>query len=166
MPNPGQSSPADSDIDLTPGLKWMVAHVASKAAGCRYCTAHTAQHATVSGISTDKISAIWQFQSNPMFSCAERAALELALAASSSPPCASDAHFTELKRHYTDEEIVEIVSVIALFGWFNRWNDTMASNLEQKPYEFAASHLKPSGWNLGDLKVIDHVNVSLPSQQS
>ncbi len=132
------------------GLKWMVAHIVSNAAGCRYCQAHTAHNAHRAEISDEKIDQLWNYDRSPLFSAAERAALDLALAAGQVPNAATDAHFAALKQHFDDGAIVEIVSVIALFGWFNRWNDTMATDLEQDPSGFAREHLAPAGWEVGN----------------
>jgi hypothetical protein len=39
--------------------------------------------------------------------------------------------------------------VISLFGWLNRWNDTMATELEEVPLAFGSKHLAARGWNAG-----------------
>lgn len=136
--------------EVAPALRFMVAEVVSHAAGCRYCTAHNAENAVErGGISEEKLRALWTFRTSPLFTPAERAALELALAAGSCPPCVTDAHFSELKKYFSEDAIVEIVSVIALFGWQNRWNDTLATPLEEHPLEFARRHLAASGWTPG-----------------
>lgn len=57
--------------------------------------------------------------------------------------------FDELKKHWTEEQIVEIVGVIALFGFLNRWNDTMATPLEDVPTEHGEKALATHGWNAG-----------------
>lgn len=138
MRDPGQTTLA---------LRWMVAHVVSNAAGCRYCTAHTVRNAAMRGdVPDEKLQAIWEFQTNSLFSNAERAALGLALAAGSCPAAVDDAHFIELRRHYDDEAIVEIVAVISMFGWFNRWNDTMGSDLEDSALDYKQAHPIASGW--------------------
>lgn len=130
------------------GLKWMVAHVASRAAGCSYCSAHTGFHsAETAGVPSEKIEAIWEFETSPAFTDAERAALALARAASVTPNEATDEQFDELRRHFDDDEIVEIVAPIALFGFFNRWNDTLSTDLEQAQHRFAQDHLADSGWS-------------------
>ena len=43
--------------------------------------------------------------------------------------------------------IVELVGVVCLFGWLNRWNDTMATPLEERPIAFGEKHLAKSGWD-------------------
>lgn len=142
-------------VMLDPGnvpaeLKWLVAHVVSNAAGCRYCTAHTLYNGVRrTNIETAKIDSVWEFRTNALFSAAERAALELALAAGSAPPAVTDAHFTELAQHYSEDQIVELVAVIAHFGWFNRWNDTMQSDLEDSSARFGAAHEVALGWKMG-----------------
>jgi alkylhydroperoxidase family enzyme len=134
-------------------LKWMVAHVASRSAGCMYCTTHTIQNATTlrdAPMEERKIAAIWDFEVSPLFTDAERAALRVAQAGAVTPNCVSDELFDDLKKYYDTVEIIEIVSVIALFGFLNRWNDTMATPLEDGPLKFAAKHdLKQHGWTAG-----------------
>lgn len=136
--------------EVPPALRFMVAEVVSNAAGCRYCTAHNAESVVERGsVSEDTLRALWQFQTSPLYTPAERAALNLALAAGGCPPSVTDEHFLELKKHFSEDAIIEIVSVIALFGWLNRWNDTLATRLEDHPLEFARKHLAASGWTPG-----------------
>lgn len=136
---------------LERGLKQLVAYVSSAAAGCRYCQAHTAQSANeLAGVDLEKVQSAFEFETSRLFTAAERAALRFARDASLVPNEASDDHFRELKRFYTDEQIVEIMGVIALFGWLNRWNDTMATTLEPSPLRFAQTNLAPHGaWRGG-----------------
>lgn len=130
-------------------LKQLVAFVSSNAAGCRYCQAHTSHGASKLGISTEKIEHAFEFEDSALFSDAERAALRLAQDASLVPSAVTDAHFEALREHYDERQIVELVAQIALFGWLNRWNDTMATPLEGGPRDFGHSHLAPHGWELG-----------------
>jgi uncharacterized peroxidase-related enzyme len=134
-------------VDLK--LKRLIAHVASRAAGCRYCMAHTADGAAKLGTDQQKIDAVWNYQTSPLFSAAERAALDVAIAASGVPNTVTDEMFLELRKHWSDEQIVEIIGVIAMFGFLNRWNDTLATPLEDEPLEFAEKHLAAHGWDIG-----------------
>ncbi len=134
---------------VSPELKQLVAFVSSNASGCRYCQAHTSSSARRVGASSEKVAAAFEFDSSPLFSEAERAALSLAYAASVVPNDATDEHFVELRKHYDEEEIIEIMAVIALFGWLNRWNDTLATTLEAEPVEFARKNLSARGWEIG-----------------
>lgn len=64
------------------------------------------------GVPAEKISSLWQFHTSAHLTEAERAALNPALAAGSCPPCVTDDHFIELKKRFSDDGIIEIVSVI------------------------------------------------------
>src|SRR6266511_2851653 len=131
------------------GLKRLIAHVASRTAGCRYCMAHTAGGALHFGVEDQKVAAVWDYQTSPLFSAAERAALDLAVAASGVPNAVTDEMFTELRKHWTEEQMVEIVGVIAVFGFLNRWNDTLATPLEDEPIEIGEKYLAAHGWSVG-----------------
>ncbi len=134
---------------LEPSLKEMIAQVASTSAGCRYCVAHCAITAERAGVEGGKLASLSEFEESDLFSDAERAAFRLARDAARVPNASTPSHFDELRKHYSDDEIVEIVATIALFGYLNRWNDTMATQLEAAPLEFASSVLAPSGWEVG-----------------
>ncbi len=136
--------------ELDPVLKRMIATITSGAAGCRYCQAHTAHGAVqMAGGDQDKIAQVWEYQSNPLFSDAERAALNLALAAGTQPNAATDDHFRELEQHFSGRQIMEIMGVIGLFGFLNRWNDTLATELEDKPLNFASKTYSKDVWEPG-----------------
>jgi uncharacterized peroxidase-related enzyme len=127
---------------LDRGLKQLVAYVSSSTTGCRYCQAHTAQSACeLAGVDLIKLQTAFEFETSPLYSPAEKAALRLARDASFVPNEVTDEHFAELKRWYSDEQIVEITGVVALFGWLNRWNETMATSLEDSPRRFVERNL-------------------------
>lgn len=90
------------------------------------------------------------FETNSHFDEAERAALRLARDASIVPNATTPSHFVELRKHFEEDQIVEMVAMIALFGWLNRWNDTMATELEPEPMGFASEHLTNGGWKVGE----------------
>lgn len=137
----------EGDVDL--GFKRLVAHVASTAAGCQYCKAHTAVSASRHGISAEKLEDVWNYGNSEHFSDAERVALDFALAAASQPNDVSDALFAQLREHWSEEQVVELLGVICLFGFFNRWNDSLATPLEAEPRDLAEQHLSHSGWTVG-----------------
>jgi uncharacterized peroxidase-related enzyme len=134
---------------LSQDLKSLVSFVASNAAGCRYCQAHTAHSAERAGVGGDKLDAAFEFETSPLFSDAERAALRVARDAAFVPNATTDEQFASLRKHYNETEIVELVAVISLFGWLNRWNDTMATELESGPLSFASGRLSQHGWQVG-----------------
>jgi hypothetical protein len=77
------------------------------------------------------------------------AALDLAFAAGVAPNASGPEHFEELRKHYSDEQIIEIVAVIAIGGFLNRWNDTIATVTDQESVDFAKRVLEPAGWRQG-----------------
>ncbi len=130
-------------------LKMLVSLIASQAAGCRYCQAHMANLSSIYKASDQKIAAVWEFAHSDLFSDAERAALQLAVNASIIPNQACQADFDELAKYFDEAEIVELVATIALFGYLNRWNDTMATELEEYPAKVATRAIGPAGWEPG-----------------
>ena len=139
----------DPESKVDRGLKRLVAHVASRAAGCQYCMAHTIEGAALFGVEERKLAAIWEYRSSPLYSEAERAALDFAFAASVVPNAAGDEHFAELRKHWNEDQIVEIVATIATFGFLNRWNDAMGTPLEDKPLAAGDKFLARGGWTPG-----------------
>jgi uncharacterized peroxidase-related enzyme len=139
----------DPDGKVDRKLKRLISHVASRAAGCQYCMAHTAEGAAKYGVDDRKLDAVWDYQTSPLFSPAERAALDLAVAASCVPNAVTDEMFLELRKHWSEDEIIEIVGVISVFGFLNRWNDTLATPLEESPLHFGEQHLAAHGWEAG-----------------
>lgn len=135
------------EVDL--GLKRLLGHTASMAAGCMYCRAHTGTSAMRHGVSAEKLAALPDYRSSPLYSEAERVAIDFAFAAASQPNDVDDALFAKLREHWSEGQIVEILGVVALFGFFNRWNDSMATTLEAEPLNLANEHLAPSGWRAG-----------------
>jgi alkylhydroperoxidase family enzyme len=138
------------DGELPRALKFMIAYAVSAAAGDPYCAAHNAENAAhIAGVAIEKVEALPQFRESGLFTPGERAALELARAAGSCPPCVTDAHFSEIRKYYSEDAAAEIVAVISLLGWLNRWNITLATPIEKAALEFAEKHLARSGWTPG-----------------
>mgnify|MGYP003626654704 CR=1 FL=1 len=130
-------------------LKIFLAQVASMSAGCNYCAAHNAYFGVDSGVSSERQEALWEYETSPLFDEGERAALRVAQGAAQVPNATTDADFDILKQHYTDAQIVEIVATIAMFGFLNRFNDTMATELEASPIAAGQRYLASQGWELG-----------------
>ena len=137
-----------SHLEVPAYLKDLIAHVSSNASGCRYCQAHTAHTAHKNGVSIEKLQKVWEFEVSDLFSEQERAALRFALAAGSTPNQVRPEHHENLKQFFTKGQVVEIVATISIFGFLNRWNDSMATELENKPLQFAQAHLFDT-WDVG-----------------
>lgn len=137
------------ESELDNGFKRLIGHATSFAAGCRYCQAHTAHGANSLGVGEEKLAALYDFEESRHFEPRERAALALAFAAGATPNGAEDAHFERLSEHFSEREQVEIMAVIAMFGFLNRWNDTLATTLEAEPTDYAKAELAKHGWDKG-----------------
>ena len=130
-------------------LKMLISLITSQASGCRYCQAHMTNLSSIYQASDEKIRAVWAFDTSALFSAAERAALRLGYHSALVPNEVTAEDFAELKRHFDDGQIVEIVGTIALFGYLNRWNDTMATQLEGKAVTVAERAIGGVGWTAG-----------------
>jgi alkylhydroperoxidase family enzyme len=111
--------------------------------------AHTAGASLRLGVDEKMLEAIWEYRTSPLYTQAERVALDFAIAAASQPNAVTDELFGKMKQHWTENQIVELVGVIALFGFLNRWNDTMATPLEEEPIEVGEKLLASHGWIVG-----------------
>ena len=134
---------------LTSEQKRLIGHIASATAGCRYCEAHTVLAAKRYGAADERLAKLWEFRDSPLFTDAERAAFEFALAAASVPNAVDDAIAAKLHAHWSDDEIVEMLGVVALFGYLNRWNDSMGTTMESEAVAVGTKHLAPRGWGVG-----------------
>jgi uncharacterized peroxidase-related enzyme len=131
-------------------LKHMVALITSTASGCQYCVAHNAFGLSMADIAAEKREAIWEYATHPLFSPAEKAALNFARAVGQSPNGLTDAEYAELEQHFDERQIMELAGVTCLFGFLNRWNSTFQTPLEAAPLETTTAMLGASGWGPGD----------------
>jgi len=111
--------------------------------------AHNAGGSLQQGITEEKLGAVWEYRTSALFTEAERAALDLAVGAGAQPNAVTDEMFDRMKQHWTEGQIVEIVALVSFFGFMNRYNDTMATPLEDEPIAVAERHIAQHGWQLG-----------------
>ena len=126
--------------------KMLVALISSQASGCRYCQSHMANLSSIYGVSDAKIEQLWEFETSGLFTDAERAAMRVAWKAGQLPNTCDEEDFKDLKAHWDEGQIIEIVASIGLFGYLNRWNDTLATELEDHPARVAQRTLAGWGW--------------------
>ena len=139
----------DPEGEVELGFRRLIGHVASQASGCLYCQAHTLLGAHNFGVTPEKLADLWQYANSPLYSDKEKLALDFALAAASQPNGVTDELFTQLQQHWSDSQIVEILGVVAMFGFLNRWNDSMATPLEAVPNAIAEKTAGERGWSAG-----------------
>lgn len=134
---------------VTSALKRQLAYLSSMTAGCRYCEAHAVRAAVRYGSEEDKLNNIWEYKTYPAFTDGERAVFDFAIAASSIPNAVDDEIAENMRKYWDEGEVVEILGVIALFGYLNRWNDSMGTQLEEPAADDGKNYLGKSGWNRG-----------------
>jgi uncharacterized peroxidase-related enzyme len=140
------------DGSVTPEFKRLIGYVTSMVSGCRYCQAHTILGSERFGASEARLNDIFNYEASTHFNDAEKAALSFAFAAAEVPNGVTDEKATKLREYWSDDDIVEIMAVVALFGYLNRWNDSMGSALEDLPIEAGEKYLKQNGWEVGKHK--------------
>jgi len=126
--------------------KQLIALASSLSSGCKYCQAHTSHGAERAGMKEEKVAEILNYSQSDHYSDEERAVLDLAFASGRAPNESNAEHFNEIKKYFSDGQIIDIVSVISLFGFLNRWNDTFGTRLEDIPRDFVEEKLEPLGW--------------------
>jgi uncharacterized peroxidase-related enzyme len=134
---------------VTSVLKRLVGYISSHSTGCQYCQAHTILAAERYGAAQDQLDHIWEYSLHPAFNAAERAALDFAVAASAVPNAVDDKVSSDLRAHWTEGEIVELLGVISLFGYLNRWNDSMGTTMEAGAVAAGQQRLAGHGWTSG-----------------
>jgi uncharacterized peroxidase-related enzyme len=135
--------------NVTSALKRMIAWVSSNTTGCRYCQAHAIRAAERYGAEKEQLDNIWEYKTHAAFSDAERAALDFSLAASMVPNAVDADIKKELYTYWNEGEIVEMLGVISLFGYLNRWNDSMGTTLEEDAIDSGNQFLGKHGFEVG-----------------
>src|SRR5258706_30617 len=91
------------------------------AAGCTFCVDIGRAMATYRGLTFEKLDAVAQFRTSPLFTPAERAALAYVEEATQRKRV-SDETFAALRPHFTDQQIVAITWMNAVENYFNLLN--------------------------------------------
>lgn len=135
--------------EITTQFKSELFTMASLASGCQHCQSHGAFRLNSMGVDTERIRAIWEYETSDLFSDGERAAFDLMRAAAQIPNATTPKHFENLRKHYSNTQIIEILAVSSLAAWLNRWNDTIATVTDQESVDWAAENLSDVGWHIG-----------------
>jgi len=79
------------------------------------------------GASAEKVeAALGDYRKSPLLSERERAALELAERMTYTNKRVTDRFFKRVKRHFTDEELVELAAIVALENFRSKFNPVFA----------------------------------------
>jgi uncharacterized peroxidase-related enzyme len=97
--------------------------------GCHYCTQHHIQGSKRAGLTPQQMKSLKEGNYSE-FSAPEQAALRYAEKLTRTPDAASDADFTELKIHFSDEQIVDLHMLIGLANLTNRVTGPLGLDVE------------------------------------
>ncbi len=120
---------------LSPAVRLLLACEASRGAQCRYTACHVVHAAHHAGVAWAKLAALPDYAESPLFDAVERHALAIATAGSTLPVGDAGPAFAAAEAVLSEQALIEVVTVIAAFGWFNRWNSLVGTQMEQRPAE-------------------------------
>lgn len=90
-----------------------------------YCLASHTKLARGLGWTDEQLAGLANWPQRTDFTPAEKAALRLAETVTRDAHALTDEQFAELRSHYSEGEIVELLCAIGLFNYFNRFNDAL-----------------------------------------
>jgi alkylhydroperoxidase family enzyme len=103
---------------------------------CNYCSTHTSIYGKALGLTESEIASLkgdgWR--TNPAFSEREKAAIAWSEAMTRNTAARDKRVWDDMRRHFTDAEIVEISLACAMFNMINRLNDSFWTELESEEY--------------------------------
>ena len=115
-------------------IKELVVIKTSHVNGCKYCYAHNTALGAAAGITHEEIIELSSddYLQSKTLSEQEKAAVQWAEAVTQNTAAQRDGLFAEMKRLFTDAEIVELTFVSAMFNMINRLNDSLQVPIEQQ----------------------------------
>ncbi len=114
-----------SDSDLPAATQELVKLRASQINGCAYCTDMHAKDAEHAGETRQRLNLVAVWREATVFTEAERAALELTEQGTRIADAAigvTDEAWAHVAKHYDDDQLAALVSLIALINTYNRMN--------------------------------------------
>jgi alkylhydroperoxidase family enzyme len=118
----GMWAAVDACRRLDPALRALVNRRVAALNGCEFWQDINAAVSSELGVTTEKILALGEYATSPLYSEAERVALEYADAITLSDRDVSDDLFGRLRTHYDDDAIVELTEVIAWENASSKFN--------------------------------------------
>ncbi|MBO0769365.1 MAG: carboxymuconolactone decarboxylase family protein [Solirubrobacterales bacterium] len=133
----------------------LLAHLkGAQMVGCEYCVDLGSQISRKSGLSDDELLALVDYNNSPLFSAAEKAALDFTTGFMRTPVDISDEVFANAQRYFSNAELVELAALLAFVNGFRfnaafeigsaGFSEGMVCALPDKPAGSAA-RLKAAG---------------------
>jgi alkylhydroperoxidase family enzyme len=114
---------------VPPVTKALCAAMASAVNFCEPALVAFRRVARESGASLDMLNALWDFARSDLFTPAQKAALSASVALTREARGLPDAVWNQLRAAYSDGEIVEILSIIALVNGLNRISNALLTQI-------------------------------------
>jgi hypothetical protein len=125
----------------------LAAYVASRTAGCPYCSAHTCSFALRGGATVEQVASA--FSGGRALSAADRAAMRVASALAAVPAAIDEEARADLRRHFSEAGVEWVVLSVAMMGWLNKMMDALGVPLEEPTASEVSRVIGPSGWTPG-----------------
>jgi uncharacterized peroxidase-related enzyme len=110
---------------LSTALKELVIVRTSQINHCEYCLQSHTKIARRLGWTEAQLAAVGNFEDSGEFSEREKAALRLAESMTRNERSLGEGELAELRRHFSEGEIVELMAACGLFNYFNRFNNLL-----------------------------------------
>jgi uncharacterized peroxidase-related enzyme len=103
---------------------------------CNYCAAHTSIFGEALGLKAQDLAVLKDdsYRTSAAFTEREKAAIAWAEAMTRNTASSDQAVWQNMRRHFSDAEIVEISMACAMFNMINRLNDSFWTELESVEY--------------------------------
>ncbi len=107
---------------IEPALRSLVTVRISQVNWCRFCADLNSATVLKRGVDREKLAQLEIFEKSPLFSDKEKAALAYAEAVTYSDREPTEEHFTQLRKHFDDDGIIELTGVIAFQNLSSKFN--------------------------------------------
>jgi hypothetical protein len=123
--------------------------VPSNATGCRYCQAHAVTAAARYGVEQEWLDNIWECRIHAAFSSEECAEFDFSPAASQVPDNVNKEISERFHQYRDDVEIVEMLGIISLISYPNKWNGSMGTTAEPPAVQSGNQYSGKHGFEVG-----------------
>ncbi len=141
LPYVGMSRFVRGKTELSPAVRGLATQLVAELNGCSWCIDFGRHEGTRGSIPAEKLLTVTEYATSPLLGPSERAALAYAEAVTEVGARVSDEVFGELRRHFSEREIVELTLAVATENFYNRLN----APLEVESQGFCALPARRSG---------------------
>jgi AhpD family alkylhydroperoxidase len=107
---------------IKPPLRSLLQVRVSQINHCDFCIDLNSHLGVERGTAVDKLHALPEFESSALFTAREKAALRYAEAITRPEPGVSESLLSDLRAHFSDQEIVELAGLIAFQNMSSKFN--------------------------------------------